>query len=85
MKTQNVVFLKFPDGEVIAMFCNSARDCNPGSVISYMHIGQHGEASRHLGRRLKLATPEEYAPLLRELSGIYAPEFSINPVKRLVA
>lgn len=85
MKTQNVVFRKFPDGEIIAMFCNSSNYCNPGNVMSYMHIGQHGEASRHLGRNLKLATPEEYAPLLRELSGIYAPEFSINPVKRLVA
>lgn len=52
--------------------------------MSYMHVGQHGEASRSIGSNLKLATPEEYAPLLRELQSIYAPE-SINPVSRLTA
>lgn len=80
----NVVFRKFPDGAVIALFCDSAKDCNPGHVMSYMHIGQHGEASRTLGRNLRLATPDEYAPLLAELRRIYAPE-TINPVSRLKA
>jgi alkylated DNA nucleotide flippase Atl1 len=79
-----VVFRKFKEGDVIALFCNSANDCTPGNVMSYQHVGQHGEASRQLGRNLKLATPEEYAPLLRELRAIYAPE-TIEPVSRLVA
>lgn len=65
------VFRKFSDGQVIALICNSARDCNPGMVMSYMHIGQHSEASRDLGRNLKLASPEEYASLQCELQGIY--------------
>lgn len=85
MKNQKVVFRKFKEGEVIALFCNSASYCNPGKVMSYMHIGQHGEASRYLGRDLKLASPGEYAPLLRELSRIYSPEFKIIPVNRLRA
>ena len=85
MKTQNVVFRVFPEGDVIALFCNSAADCNPGNVMSYMHIGQHGEASRNLGQNLKLATPAQYAPLMRELQGIYKPEYRIVPVNRLRA
>lgn len=80
----NVVFRKFRTGDVIALFCNSAEECNPGHIMSYMHIGQHGETSRQIRRYLKLATEQEYAPLLSELRGIYAPE-PINAVKRLVA
>lgn len=80
----NVVFRVFPQGDVIALFCGTASDRNPGNVMSYMRIGQHGEASRHLGRNLRLATPEQYAPLLRELRSIYHPE-PINPVNRLKA
>lgn len=80
----NVVFRKFKDGEVIALFCDSARDCNPGNVMSYMHVGQHGEASRILGRNLRLASPDEYAPLLRELRAIYKPVI-VRPVHRLRA
>lgn len=85
---QKVVFRKWPKskgGEVIALFCNTASDCCPGMVMSYMHIGQHGEASRHLGASLKLATPEEYAPLLTELQSVYSPEYKIATVKRLIA
>lgn len=81
-KPLKVVFRKFKDGEVIAMLCGTGVDCSPGNVMSYMHIGQHSEASRHLGQNLKLATPDEYAPLMRELKGIY--ECEIIPVKRLV-
>lgn len=80
----NVVFRKFATGDVIALFCGSAKDCSAGNIMSYMHIGQHGEASRTIGRNLRLATPAEYAPLLAELQRICAPE-SINPVKRLTA
>lgn len=86
----NVVFRVFPRSEnnakpeVIALFCDSAQDCRPGNVMSYMHMGQHGEAARCLGRSLKLATPDQYAPLKRELESIYHPE-PIVPVNRLRA
>jgi hypothetical protein len=46
-------------------------------------VGQHAEGSRNLGRNYKLASPEEYAPLQRELAAIYREP--ITPVKRLVA
>ena len=78
-----VVFRKFKGGDVIAMFCETAAFSQPGRVLSYMHTGQHAEASRDLGRSLKLATPEEYGPLLRELTSIYG--VPVLAVSRLVA
>jgi hypothetical protein len=77
------VFRKWPNGEVIALLCGTAVDCNPGNVMSYMHVGQHGEASRDLGSILPLATAEEYKPLQCELSRIY--ECDVIAVKRLKA
>jgi hypothetical protein len=77
-----VVFRKFKEGDVIALICGTAADCRPGMVMSYQRVGQHGEVSRWLGNDLKLATPEEYAALKRELEGIYGP---ITAVDRLVA
>lgn len=78
----DVVFRKFKDGEVIALFCDSAKDCNPGYVISYLHVGQHGEAAADIGRTLRLAKPREYAALLAELTDIYKPE-PVFAVRRL--
>lgn len=63
-----VVFRKFNDGQVIALF---PRD--PGSSSnwyncdSYMHVGQHAPADPSIVRITKLAKPEEYADLKREL------------------
>jgi len=78
-----VVFRKFADGEVIALFCHTEKHCSPGYVQSYMHVGQHGEAYRWIGRYIKRAAREEYEPLQRELEQIY--KTKIIPCKRLVA
>lgn len=77
-----VVFRKWQDGGVIAVFCHSKQYCNPGNVMTYERVGQHSEAVRSIGQNLKLATPDEYEPLLKELQGIYG---EVIPVKRLVA
>lgn len=61
-----VVFRKFKDGEIIALFPNLKFD-NAGNICSYMHIGQHGGASPLLVNNTKLATPEEYKPIYNEL------------------
>lgn len=67
-KTQ-VIFRKWPKsegGDVIALFpCDPAT--NEYDCDSYQHIGQHGAASLDLVWRTKLAKPEEYADLKREL------------------
>lgn len=43
-------------------------------VLSYMHIGQHSEASLQYYWETVKATEEEYKPLLKELKSIYADE-----------
>ena len=44
---------------------------NHGNILSYMHIGQHAEASYEFYLSTKKATEEEYKPLLNELKAIY--------------
>lgn len=62
-----VIFRKFKDGEVIALFPEEpgTNDCN--TCDSYMHVGQHGAASVFLVRGTLPAFFDEYLPLLREL------------------
>ena len=55
--------------EVIAFF--PELNANYGNILSYMHIGQHGEASLEFYWETKKAPVEEYKPLLNELNGIY--------------
>jgi len=68
------------EGDVIALFPeqdHKSGNANPGHIMSYMHIGQHSEATVDLltDGDLVDATPAEYADLLRELKMIgYLPE-----------
>lgn len=61
-----VIFRKFRNGDVIALFPEVAGTSNPSTCMSYMHVGQHGAADP-LADGIPLATPEEYAPLMTEL------------------
>lgn len=72
-----VIFRKWKeDGDIIALFpeLNHANGAaNRGNIMSYMHVGQHGEASESLLRersRLVTATEEEAADLKAELESI---------------
>lgn len=67
MKTK-VIFRKFKNGEIIALFPELKE--GRGLILSYMHIGQHGDASPEIVTDTKPATPEEFAPLYNELTGI---------------
>ena len=64
-----VVFRKFKDGDVIALFPYQI-ETNEGQVMSYMHIGQHGGATLDLINITKLASTEEYSDLKSELESI---------------
>lgn len=67
MKRVKVTFRKFPDGDIIALF----PEMKTGKKISsYMHVGQHSEASPELLQDLEAATPEEYKDLEIELECI---------------
>lgn len=62
---ERVVFRKFKDGDIIALFPDqySART---GMIGSYMHVGQHSDTVPDFGDT-KPADEHEYAPLLGEL------------------
>lgn len=44
---------------------------NHGNIMSYMHIGQHSEASYEFYTNTKKATEDEYKSLLEELKMRY--------------
>ena len=71
MDKLNVVFRVESNGDVLAVFPSIPADYH-GSMLCYAHIGQHGGCSNnYYYRNTKPATPEQYAPLLNELRGIY--------------
>lgn len=78
MKTK-VVFRKFPDGQIIALFPDDHANAY-GDIMSYMHEGQHAPASRSVIQATKAATPEEYSQLADELTAL---GYDLIPVKRL--
>ncbi len=64
-----VVFRKFPEGDVIALMPEDD-SASEGWIMSYQHIGQHGDAHPDCLIDLELATPSEYADLKKELESI---------------
>lgn len=73
MKTK-VIFRIWPKsqgGDVIALFPALAGDDHAYTCQSYQHTGQHSAADLvGLGRKLRLATRKEFAPLVKELRGL---------------
>ena len=70
-----VIFRTFRDtGEVIALFPDLDHEADAtkyGHVMSYTHVGQHGEADYvHVISMTKPATELEYQDLHEELEGI---------------
>ena len=45
-------------------------ECNPGKVVSYMHIGQHGEADKTWVKSLPDCPPVDSVDLRAELISI---------------
>jgi hypothetical protein len=60
-----VVFRKFKDGDVIAIFPDIKESGK--YVASYMHLGQHGACCSSLIDELEKPTLEEWKPLHEEL------------------
>jgi len=70
-----VIFRKWPDGDVIALFPQIAASVDGCLCESYMHPGQHGVSSPGIVNRTRPATPKEFIKLKRELRQI-----GYNPV-----
>lgn len=66
-------------GDVVAVFPDTEKDCRPGFVMTYEHVGQHSEASLEYVDSLKPAPPEEYADLKRELEESVGYELEVLP------
>ena len=63
-----VIYRKFSDGEIIALFPQIAANVTGWFCSSYMHVGQHGAADTNVVvRQTVLAKPKEYAKLHKEL------------------
>jgi hypothetical protein len=72
-KSIEVIFRKMKNnqygkGGIIALFPYQVEN-NKGHVLSYEHQGQHSSANyNHIVQNSRLATPEEYQNLKRELT-----------------
>lgn len=64
-----VIFRKFKDGEIIAIFPYEISNYDPKLCLSYMSIGQHGSCDPHICRdgTTRPASPEEWTSLFDEL------------------
>lgn len=73
-------------GDVTAVFPTLAGTSRHDFTI-YAHVGQHGTGSFDWYRGTRPATPAEYAPLYRELRGIYesSPPGDCEPVTLAIA
>ena len=78
MRINRVVFRKFNNGDVIALLQDNPS--NIGMVDSYMHIGQHGEASVEIINNTTLAKKNEYKALFKELTEI---GYKLKVVKKI--
>jgi hypothetical protein len=64
-----VIFGLLENGEPIA-FLLDADTFTPEAIMTYMHVGQHGEASLEIFDTIDLALPFQYKELLDELENI---------------
>ena len=69
MDKVKVIFRKNKYNDVIAFFPEAR--VNYGNIMSYMHIGQHGEASYEFYLTTRKANKNEYTDLFAELRKIY--------------
>ena len=69
MDKVKVIFREDKEGNIIAFFPEI--EVNYGNIMSYMHIGQHSEASYQFYTETKKANESEYNSLLDELKSIY--------------
>jgi len=71
---------RYDDGslgkEVLAFFPGAS--ANPGNVMSYAHVGQHGEASYDFYlKNCRPCSEKEYRPLKKELENLFGYRFKI--------
>ncbi len=63
------VIFRYIGREVVALFPDEKNERN-GLIMSYMHIGQHGEASTEWIKDGRKVSEKKYADLYKELESI---------------
>lgn len=66
---------KFKEWYIVAFLPEAT--ANRGYVMSYMHVGQHGEASYDYYLSCRPATRKEYMPLKREMEKLFGYQFKV--------
>ena len=77
MKTK-VIFKKFSEGDIIAIFPEMGKWDYKGNLVSYMHFGQHGGCSPELLNDLETAYFHEYEALYKELIDIIGYKLQVD-------
>ena len=72
-----VIFRKDKKTNNVIAFLPEA-SVNHGNIMSYMHIGQHSEASYDYYNTTIKANENEYLPLFNELNSIYDNDLQIK-------
>lgn len=72
------------DGEAVAVFLDSAEDCNCGNLMAYARIGEHAEASLDWIRAQPLSSALQYAPLHEYLCRRYADTPGEEPLRLVI-
>lgn len=70
--------------DVLAVFPDSAADCNPGSLMVYAVMGEHSEADAAWAASLPLASEDDYGPLHEYLTRRYADPRQRTPVRLVI-
>jgi hypothetical protein len=73
-----VQFRRFGSGEIIGVFPYEIYN-NDGNVMSYMHVGQHGECEWDINQFTEPANEAEYHDLYKELCGL---GYNLKVIKR---
>lgn len=80
MEKMPVVFRKESDDSILAIFPTQCEGYAGYHMLCYAHIGQHGSCSlEYYQNNTKPAAPNEYAPLLAELTAIYTTRPQASP------
>lgn len=72
MEKLPVIFRKESDDSILAIFPTQCEGYAGYHMLCYAHVGQHGSCSlEYYQNNTTPAAPDEYAPLLVELTAIY--------------
>lgn len=72
------------DGDPVAVFLDSGPDCNPGYLMTYARVGEHGEGSIEWVREQPLPAEDQYRDLHAYLSRRYADPSQGEPVTLVI-